>query len=83
MAQIVELDESYLYDGHGWLAGRDANGEVQRQARIERRPYDTCVELFPPRKRGEYIAPVPVRVLFLEDYPKALQIAKRWCTEEV
>ena len=82
MAKIVELHENYLYQDGGWIAGRDENGELHRQARIQRRRYDTCVELYPTRQARDIFAPVPAQVRFIEDFDQALRIAERWCMED-
>jgi len=70
------LDTTYFHQNAGWLAGLEPDGTIRRQARIERRTYDTCVQLF----RSPSTA--PVRTLFVDTLDEALRIAEEYCAGE-
>jgi len=70
------LDTTFFCRDAGWLSALEADGTIRRQARVERRVYDTCVQLF------HAPCTAPVRTLFVDTLDEALRIAEEYCAGE-
>ena len=75
--EALQLDTEYLFEDGGWIGGRNAGGELERQAHVEKEEHGAWLQLWYAPAVG---FPRVARELWTETWQEALELARRWCS---